>query len=181
MRSSMQRADRPSVSGARDETFCATSCRHILSEPERTGELLVRTSIRAGAPGPTAVEAVNFAGAEVAVTAFAEELRPLDPCAPSALAPDRALVRDVNADGNQDVVIRIKDYTDTLKRSDAAGRLERACSNGQLVKEASRSRQLAFIYVPGGFTASEQAVSLLEIGGPRVEPRLEPWELPPRK
>jgi hypothetical protein len=143
-------------------------------------DILVRTSVRAGAPGPTAVEAVNLSGPEVAISTLAQDLLPFDPCVSSAIAPDRVLVRDVNADGNQDVVVLIKDYSLTLKNRDTLNRLERACASGQVVNEASHSRHLVFTHSGAAFTTSHVAASLLGLEGVRVEPSLESWEITPR-
>ncbi len=89
-------------------------------------------------------------------------------------------MQDVNADGNQDVVVLIKDYSLTLKNRDTLNRLERACESGQAVNEASRSRRLVFTHSGAAFTTSHVAASLLGLEGVRVEPSLESWEIAPR-
>jgi hypothetical protein len=148
---------------------------HSKSRPD----VLVRTSVSAGAPGPMAVEVVDFSGAEVAKATLASELLPFDACAPSAVAPDRALVQDVDADGMQDVVIKLTDYSEFLASQASQKRLERACVEGRVVHAPSRFRRFAFIFDGSGFTAPKQAVSLLGLDRNRVEPEFMAWELEP--
>jgi hypothetical protein len=150
---------------------------HVPGKPD----ILVRTTVGAGAPNPTAVEAIDFSDAEVRVTTFASDLLPLNGCAPAALGPDRVFLRDVDADGKQDVVLQLKDYSDALASRGALRRLEQACAEGRAANEASRARRLVFTYDGTAFTASKQAVSLLSLEAARIEPSLEAWEVePPR-
>jgi hypothetical protein len=149
---------------------------HSRSKPD----VLVRTSVSAGAPGPTAVEVVNFSGAQVAKTTLASELLPFDACAPSAVAPDRVLVQDVDADGRQDVVIKLADYSEFLASRASQEPLQRACVEGRVLHAPSRSRRFAFIFDGTGFTAPKQAVSLLGLERDHVEPELTAWELEPQ-
>ncbi len=140
-------------------------------------DVLIRITVSAGAPGPTEVDAVRFTREEVLVTSLILDLRAFEPCNPSDFSFRGLALRDLNADGIEDVVVSVEDYSAALDSPDARAKASKACAAEKPFRASFHRRSLQFMYDNGGFTASASTVKLLRLDEGRINSAAVAWEI----
>lgn len=144
-------------------------------------DALVRAVSATGEPRRTHVEVVTFTTRGPEIVTLAAGLGPFDVCAPSALALDRVIVRDTNADGADDVVLQLSDRGAALENSATRARLAEACSRKEPFHVRAYGRLVAFTQLDGAFRAEPDAMALLGLAVAQPSPRSTAWELAPSR
>lgn len=140
-------------------------------------DILVRKTVAAGAPGPTAVDAVRFARDEVQVTALMVDSRAFDACVPSDYALRKIKIHDVNSDGIEDVTLSVDDFSRSLLKPDTQQKAQRACAEQVPFQPPSGHENLVFTCDGEGFLPDKHAVKLLHLEEGPVDSDDLLWEV----
>ena len=101
--------------------------------------------------------------------AWLVDLQPCIPCNPSRIELDDFSVSDVDRDGNDDIIVKINDYTRTLASQWWVQRLADACNRGEYFSPPSQKHTFNFFFRGDRFDMSAAAFSMLQIEGTSVK------------
>lgn len=93
------------------------------------------------------------------------DLQPCIPCNPSDIELDDFSVRDVDRDKNDDIIVRINDYTRALESERWVQRLANACDREEHLSPPSQKHTFNFLFRGDRFDMSAVASSMLQFDG----------------
>lgn len=140
-------------------------------------DILVRKTVSAGAPGPTAVDAVSFAPDEVRVAALMVDSRAFDACVPSDYALRGIKISDINSDRIEDVTLIVDDFSRALLKPDAQQKVQEACAEQSPFQPSISRSSLVFACDGERFIPNKEAAILLHLDEGPIVPDELAWEV----